>query len=131
MNRTFADRQRQTVRRLRVAFCTETETVRPPFRSRRTSWSFRLYAGRRGLPARVRKGGSWRDQLSGAFTALALDHPVRIRVHTLDRFYKSVTFVQGDKYGPPMLPKIVNVADRIVAPLPKALNIYGSEMERT
>jgi hypothetical protein len=67
---------------------------------------------------------SWREQLSNAFLELESRYGKRIRIHTLDRFYKSVTFVKGDKYGPPAVPKIINVADRIVQPLNRDLKVY-------
>jgi hypothetical protein len=67
---------------------------------------------------------SWKAALSPAFANLAGAHGTKVRIHHLDKFFKSITFVKGGKYGPPVLPKIINLADRIVAPLPAPLNVY-------
>jgi hypothetical protein len=67
---------------------------------------------------------SWREGLSNAFSSLADAHPDRLRVHTLNRFYRSLTFVQADRYGPPLLPKVVNVAGRPPEILPKGIKVY-------
>lgn len=67
---------------------------------------------------------SWKSALSPAFGKLATAHGGKIRIHDFDKFFKSVTFVKGGRYGPPAVPKIVNLAERIVAPLPSPLKVY-------
>jgi hypothetical protein len=66
---------------------------------------------------------SWKAQLSPAFKDLASFYSA-IRIHDLDKFFRSVTFVKGGLYGPPVVQKITNLADRVVAPLPKPLKVY-------
>ena len=67
---------------------------------------------------------SWRSALSPAFGKLAETYPGSIRIHDLDRFFRQVTFVKGGTYGPPAVPKIVNLAARVVEPLSPSLNVY-------
>ncbi len=67
---------------------------------------------------------SWKSALSPAFSQLAAAHPGKIRIHDFDKFFKSITFVKGGLYGPPAVPKIINLAARVVAPLPSPLKIY-------
>jgi hypothetical protein len=44
---------------------------------------------------------SWRDQLSNAFSRLDQQYHAMIRIHDLDSFHFSVTFVKGGVFGPP------------------------------
>ena len=67
---------------------------------------------------------SWREQLSNAFAALTERYPDRFRTHTLNRYYKSLTFAQAGLYRPPLVPKQMNVAARYVQPLPEGRKVY-------
>jgi hypothetical protein len=67
---------------------------------------------------------SWREQLSSAFQKLSDQFEGRLRIHELDRYYGSLTFVKGGRIYPPAVPKIVNVAERIVRPVPPDLRLY-------
>jgi hypothetical protein len=69
---------------------------------------------------------SWREQLSSAFQKLADQYGGKLRIHNLDRYYHLLTFVKGGKYYPPAVPKMVNVADRIVRPVPNDLHVYSA-----
>jgi hypothetical protein len=39
-------------------------------------------------------------------------HDGRLSINALDLHYKSITFVKGGRYGPPAVPKIINIAER-------------------
>ena len=67
---------------------------------------------------------SWKSALSLAFSKLADAHGGSLRIHLLDKYFKSITFVKGGRYGPPAVPKIINLSDRIVERLPSPLNVY-------
>lgn len=67
---------------------------------------------------------SWHEQLSGAYARLEPSHPDRIRIHDLDPFYYSLTFVRGGTYATSASSSPVTVAERIVSPLPTGLKVY-------
>ena len=58
---------------------------------------------------------SWQDQLTRAYTPLALAHPGRVAIRSLDPYYFSVTFVRNGTYR--VGNSSVQVADRVVSPL--------------
>lgn len=67
---------------------------------------------------------SWTSALSPTFGKLTGLFVGKIRIHPLDKFFRSITFVKGGRYGPPVVPKIINLAERIVAPLPSPVSVY-------
>ncbi|NCB43712.1 MAG: NYN domain-containing protein [Clostridia bacterium] len=56
---------------------------------------------------------SWEDQLSGKFARLSSFKTGKITVNLLDRYYRSITFVQGGSYD--VNGSQVNVSGRVVS----------------
>jgi hypothetical protein len=67
---------------------------------------------------------SWKEQLSGAYARLAMQFGTKVRVHELDPFYYSITFIQEGICMPPAVPKATPIARRVVSPLPPGLKVY-------
>ncbi len=67
---------------------------------------------------------SWAEQLSGVYGRLQTQYPGKLRIHELDPFYYSITFVQAGTYVPPAVAAPTPVAGRIVSSLPSGLKVY-------
>ncbi len=67
---------------------------------------------------------SWREQLSGTFARLQDAYPGRLRVHELDPFYYSITFVKAGVYTLPGSTGPIHLTDRVVSPLLPGLKVY-------